>query len=158
MYYENNDREFAGIAAVTHETETYKTLFFGFPIETISGRVAPETLDQFMGRIWDWVINEQETPSEEAFGPIAFALDPAYPNPFNSVVTVPFSLDRTGSVSLALYDLSGREAARLINGILPVGQHRIAFDAASTELTTGVYLLRLTTGDRSLNGKLLYLR
>jgi len=158
MFYEDNHREFAGIAAVIHETDTYKTLFFGFPIETIAGAVQTEPLDQFAGRIWDWVNNELEAPPDEASIPQRFALDPAFPNPFNARVVVPFSLERSGWVTLALHDLSGREVTRLVNAALPAGQHRTTLDAASTGLTSGLYYLRLTTGGRSINGKLLYLR
>ena len=44
-----------------------------------------------------------------------------------------------------MYDVTGREVARLVEGSLPAGRHRVHFDASN--LPNGVYLYRLIARD-----------
>jgi len=73
-----------------------------------------------------------------------YRLYPNYPNPFNPATTIAFDLAEAGHVSLRVYDVMGREVAVLVNGNLPAGRHREAFDAQG--LPSGVYLYKLTSG------------
>jgi len=70
-----------------------------------------------------------------------------YPNPFNPVTTVIFALPEAGEVTVAVYDLAGREVARLADGWREAGRHEITFDASG--LASGLYLCRLTSGPHS---------
>ena len=70
-----------------------------------------------------------------------------YPNPFNPETTIEYTLPRAGAVRLILYDLSGREVARLVDGVQPAGRHRVRF--AAGELPSGTYVYRLeAAGER----------
>ena len=77
--------------------------------------------------------------------PTKFALHPAFPNPFNSSTTISFDLPEAGKVSLIVYDIQGREVAKLVDGMKPAGSHQIVLDAK--DLTSGVYFARLTAGE-----------
>jgi hypothetical protein len=46
----------------------------------------------------------------------SFALHQNYPNPFNSASTISYDVQKTGKVSLNIYDIYGREVAILVNG------------------------------------------
>ncbi len=48
---------------------------------------------------------------------------------------------------MIVYDVMGREVARLVDGAMPAGQHRATWDASG--LPSGLYLYRLTAGDFS---------
>ncbi len=85
-----------------------------------------------------------EANSRELTGQ-TFALGANYPNPFNPVTVVPFSLANTADVSIKVYDLLGRVVATLVEGTLPAGVHQAVFEASS--LPTGTYLVRLEAGD-----------
>lgn len=89
--------------------------------------------------------NETQTQltSSESHGevPAAFALEPNYPNPFNPVTTIRYQLPEAGHVLLRVYDMLGREVAKLVDGVQPAGEHEVRFDAS--ELGTGVYVYRL---------------
>jgi hypothetical protein len=67
-----------------------------------------------------------------------------FPNPFTSSTELSFSLDREASVTLAIYDMLGRNIASLANGSMSAGDHTIRFDAAS--LPAGSYIARLQVG------------
>jgi hypothetical protein len=59
-------------------------------------------------------------------------------------------------VSLAVYDVRGRQVAVLANGTMAPGVHRISWDA--TGLTSGVYFYRLRAGTFVETKKMILLR
>ncbi|MFZ5433006.1 MAG: T9SS type A sorting domain-containing protein, partial [Calditrichota bacterium] len=87
--------------------------------------------------------------------PSSFNLS-AYPNPFNARTTLSFSLEKASQVTLKLYDLQGRLAATLLDETKAAGDYQISFDGGN--LATGVYLARLTAGDRQITTKLLLVK
>ena len=84
------------------------------------------------------------TLSASAELPTAYALSQNYPNPFNPSTEIRFDLPEAVHVRLVVYDVIGREAARLVDEALPAGQHRATWDA--TGLPNGTYFYRLTAG------------
>ena len=77
--------------------------------------------------------------------PAGYALSQNYPNPFNPATVIPFSLARSGRVSVRVYDLLGRLVTTLQDGTLPAGEHRLTFDGRN--LASGVYVCRLVAGE-----------
>jgi len=84
---------------------------------------------------------------EESNIPGLFALHPNYPNPFNPVTTISYTLDSAAEVRLAVYNVAGEEVAVLVDGRRSAGEHRLRFDGRS--LQSGIYLCRLTAGSRT---------
>ena len=80
----------------------------------------------------------------------------ASPNPFNATTAISFELRDAGFVTLAVYDIAGREAAVLVDGYLPAGYHQAVFEAG--DLASGVYFARLTAGDFVQTRKMLLLK
>lgn len=72
---------------------------------------------------------------------LSFALSAAYPNPFNPVTTLEYSLDRAGQHSLNVYDLTGRRISTLYSGYAEPGHYRLSWDAG--DFTSGIYFIRL---------------
>ena len=77
-----------------------------------------------------------ETPSRFELG--------NYPNPFNPVTTIGFALPAQERVQMSVYDMLGREVARLVEGPMEAGHHEVRFDAGL--LPSGTYLVRLEAG------------
>ena len=75
------------------------------------------------------VAGEQENDRLEFAG--------SWPNPFTSTTTIPFNLKRSGHVHVAIYDMTGREVATLLNKRLAQGSHSVKLDAG--ELPQGMY-------------------
>jgi hypothetical protein len=88
--------------------------------------------------------------------PGTFRLLQNYPNPFNPATVVAFDVGSRSSVTLAVYDLLGREVATLVNGVRDAGRHQAAWDA--TGMPSGVYVARLRAGDFVDSRKLVLLR
>ena len=85
-----------------------------------------------------------------------FALEQNYPNPFNPVTTISFSLAERSLVKLAVYDLTGRQVARLVNEERGAGNYAVTFDAGL--LPTGVYFYELQAGSFAAVRKLILMK
>lgn len=72
-----------------------------------------------------------------------FSLGQNYPNPFNPSTSINFSIPNSGQVSLSVYNVLGREAATLIDGVQAAGTHTVEFNANT--LPTGIYYYKLQT-------------
>ncbi len=88
--------------------------------------------------------------------PQVFALLPARPNPFNGQTWIPFRLERSMPLTIAIYDLAGRRVGLLHEGEHPAGEGRVAFGGA--RLASGFYTVRVTTPFGQANQKLLLLK
>ncbi len=77
-----------------------------------------------------------------------FSLEQNYPNPFNPVTNFQFSIANRQLTILKVYDLLGREVARLVNEVKEPGSHTVTWDASRQGgIPSGVYFYRLTTPD-----------
>ena len=88
--------------------------------------------------------------------PTEFALDAAYPNPFNPTTTIRYSIPEQARVRLAVYDMLGREVKLLVNEVREAGIYEVEFDAGS--LATGTYLYRLETPAGSFVGRMILVK
>lgn len=75
-----------------------------------------------------------------------FELSSPLPNPSSGSTSVPFSLSESGTARIAVYDVLGREIAVVVDGEYEAGPHLAAFSTA--EFSSGVYVVRLTSGGR----------
>lgn len=80
--------------------------------------------------------------------PLAVELAAPFPNPASAgrTIDVPFALPEAQAADLRVYDVRGREVARLSEGERPAGWHRVEW--ATRDLAPGVYILRLQTESR----------
>ncbi|MCD6501937.1 T9SS type A sorting domain-containing protein, partial [bacterium] len=85
----------------------------------------------------------------------------AYPNPFNGVVLFTVSLPEAASVSLDIYDLSGRRVASIANNYFEAGIHRLRWNGKAddgADLSSGIYLYRIETAKNRKTIKGVYLK
>ncbi|MFQ5651033.1 MAG: T9SS type A sorting domain-containing protein [bacterium] len=88
--------------------------------------------------------------------PATFILHQNYPNPFNPGTTIRFSLPQREHVTLKVFDVLGREVARLLDEALPAGEHSVVFTAKA--LTSGVYFFRIRAGQFTQMRKAILMR
>ena len=84
-----------------------------------------------------------------------FKLASNYPNPFNSSTQIRYEVGSAHELSLAIYDVLGREVlSQKLTGLTP-GAHTFSWTPNGA---TGLYLVRLTGKSGTQSAKLLYLR
>jgi len=92
-----------------------------------------------------WISAGEPLPGEAAFTekgvPKECVLLGISPNPFNQSTVVSYQLPIDSWVDLRIYDITGREAAKLVDEMMPAGIHRAVFEAEG--LSSGVYFVRL---------------
>lgn len=93
--------------------------------------------------------------------PVATGLGPNYPNPFNPMTTIPFTLESAGRVQLAIYDVHGGCVRTLIDGARDAGPQGVVWDGrddTATAVASGVYFVRLRAGGRAESRRLVLLK
>ncbi len=78
-----------------------------------------------------------------------YSLLKAYPNPFNPVTTIDYHLPQDANISIAVFDLTGKQVALLHEGFSNQGNHSLQWDASP--FSSGVYFIHLVTENE--NGK-----
>lgn len=71
-----------------------------------------------------------------------FGLDQNFPNPFNISTVIRFSLPERSTVTITVYDITGREIATVVDGAKPAGVHSVGF--GNNQISTGTYFYRMT--------------
>jgi hypothetical protein len=103
------------------------------------------------------VINNIVVGVENDVIPSKFFVDQNYPNPFNPTTTIKFGLPAQSVVDLRIYDILGREVTTLVkNQALKAGTYSYNFDASN--LASGTYIYRLSTGNNVVTKKMLLLK
>jgi hypothetical protein len=86
--------------------------------------------------------------------PNNFQLHQNYPNPFNPSTTISYSLPNTEWISIKMYDMLGKEVMSLYEGRQTAGNYSLILDA--TDISTGVYFIRMSAGRFAQTTKLIY--
>jgi hypothetical protein len=127
-----------------------------FGNENVGARMSMDEIR--LGSTWEDVSSEISTALDghEIHGPTKLKLSQNYPNPFNPTTQITYTVETNGSVKLAVYDLTGREVALIVNGYHVQGEYTVHFNA--TELASGIYFYKLAAPDGSLTKKMTIIR
>ena len=94
--------------------------------------------------------------------PADFELLQNRPNPFNSSTVIPLRAPAsTREASLTIYNLAGQTVRTLFQGRAPSGYSEVLWDGrndSGSAVSTGIYIVRLQTGDRLSARKILLLQ
>ncbi len=88
--------------------------------------------------------------------PVKFGLAQNYPNPFNPATSINYQLPVAANVSIVVFDVAGREVARLVERYESVGFYSVNFDASN--LASGTYFYRITAGNFTQTKKMLLVK
>ncbi len=79
-----------------------------------------------------------------------------YPNPVHNETSFYYTLQEPAQVSIKIFKLNGQELETIESGFRQKGEHIIKWDTG--ELPAGIYLYRLSVGEKSETRKLILLR
>ena len=114
-------------------------------------------------QVWSVVVDKNILGIKEQINntPSSFTLYQNYPNPFNPSTTIEYDLNKSGFVSLKLYDLRGRELTSLVNQYQPAGTYKINVSSHLSNglnLPSGVYFYRLFSNNTSQTKSMILLK
>ena len=97
------------------------------------------------------------TDIEDFRTPVDFKLELSnYPNPFNSITNITYTVPKKAKLMLAVYNILGQEVNRIVDEVKTSGHYTINFDAS--HLNSGIYICRLDTGMGFMTRKMIYLQ
>ena len=79
---------------------------------------------------------------------VAFGLGPIAPNPFVDGTSVKFSMARSSSVTLSIYNVNGQLVKTLVDGVVGAGNQQVVWDGrdmSGQKAARGVYFCRMAT-------------
>lgn len=85
-----------------------------------------------------------------------FRLSQNYPNPFNPSTVIRYVLPNSGRVNITVYDVLGKEVARLVDEVQEAGVKEIAWKPLG--VPSGVYYYTLNMEQKSETRKMMYLK
>jgi hypothetical protein len=100
-------------------------------------------------------------PTDAQTLPAASGIRQNFPNPFNPVTRISFSLKAKGHISLRIYDVSGRLVCILIDEIRDAGSYETVWDGTNDggrATASGIYFCRMEAPDYERTLKMVLLR
>ena len=109
-----------------------------------------QLINGFSGYLYGWglefndqtLVNVAQTSEMQ---PGRYALQQAFPNPFNPTTTIRYQVPSTSHVSLNVYNSIGQLVATLVDGEVAAGEHQVVLDGG--RLASGVYFYRMMAGN-----------
>jgi len=99
-----------------------------------------------------------DVDDEHSSIPDGYSLGQNFPNPFNPETKITYQIPRAGFVKIIVYDLLGREIAKIVNNEQTAGTHQVIINMNQYRLASGVYYYRLESDGFSEAKKMVYLK
>ncbi|MFA4921613.1 MAG: T9SS type A sorting domain-containing protein [Candidatus Neomarinimicrobiota bacterium] len=99
---------------------------------------------------------EVKVEVEDGKVPVVFGLKPAYPNPFNPSVTIPYGLSEDGNMTLKVYNLRGQLVEILMSTYTLKGTY--SYNWQPVNLSAGIYFVRMQAGNRTSMQKVVFVK
>jgi len=79
-----------------------------------------------------------------------------YPNPFNPATKIKFDIAKSENVRVAIFDVTGKEVARLVEQRLNPGTYELIWDAKNSP--SGIYFMRFESNEFNVTKRLSLLK
>ena len=93
---------------------------------------------------------------EELSTPYTYSISNVYPNPFNPITSIEYSLSENSTIELQIYNIHGRQIQTLVQGFQIAGYHSINWNASN--YPSGVYLIQLASGKHIETRKIILIK
>jgi len=144
---------------LTNEWQTFTYTFtMNYPIDPLARLgfdFGTSDMDVYLDNIClvEMVSSTDVTLNESSRIPGDFALFQNFPNPFNPVTTIRYTVPSACHVNLTIYDLLGREITTLVNETRTPGDYLVKWNGQNH--SAGIYLAHLTAGEFTDTKKLI---
>ena len=84
-----------------------------------------------------------------------------YPNPFNPITTIEYSIPQDCFINITIYNIKGQKVKQLVNNQITLGKHSIVWkgkDDNNKPVTSGIYLYKLKTDNFEKTKKMILMK
>jgi len=121
----------------------------------------PARWSQYIDSEWNYTGEIVVAVDDNGIVAEKFELKGNYPNPFNPTTKIRFSNDRTANVKVHVYSLKGERVATILNSQLNSGTYDVSWNGMNSSgkvVPSGMYLYEVRSEERSMQGKMLFLK
>ena len=107
------------------------------------------------------ILFEVTAAKTESQNPVKFAIHGNYPNPFNALTTIEFSLSETGFITLGIYNMMGQNVKELITDTMAGGRHSVSWDGSDNNdksVSSGIFFSQLSAPGRKASHRMMLLK
>jgi hypothetical protein len=176
LLYEKNDSSEVGAGVYyTHQTMGYNTVNLGFGMEFMADgvvgdyltpegyfRVGVEDRVNLMGNIMDFFDTVPTGPGTGIDNGVKNVLSHAYPNPFNPVTKIAYTVKEAGPVTIEVYNVAGKVVRTLLDTELEGGASGfVTWDGTNDggeRCASGVYFYRINAPQFTESHKMIMLK
>ena len=93
--------------------------------------------------------------------PNNFGVHGNYPNPFNPITNIIYTMDTSSDVNINIHNIQGQLVKNLFIGNVNPGQHTISWDGTdrfAQSLPSGIYIYSIKSSQQILTGKMMLLK
>jgi hypothetical protein len=169
-YVKQDDSRVAAGVAYTHQTLGYQTVNLGFGMEFMMDSLLPngyyetgvEDRVNLMANIMDYFNKTPGGSETGADSGLRNELSHAYPNPFNPVTKIAYSVKEAGPVTIEVYNVAGKVVRTLLDTELEAGSSGyVVWDGsneAGERCASGVYFYRIAAPGFAESHKMIMLK
>ncbi len=130
-------------------TKKGKIVYLGFPLESTAD---DSSFNKVIRNVKTFFENSISKIDNEVSNNLEFIIENAYPNPFNGITNLSFSLNKKADVIIKIYNIIGEEIEILQNGELEAGKYQIKFE--NNRISTGIYIANFKINNKIYSLKL----
>jgi len=149
-----NDQNWEGASCAIKQSGNGELVILGFPLYFIETAAAGEFVAIVMNEFGEEVgIHESEVTVKSSLT--------NFPNPFNPVTEISYSLDSESDVVLDIFNVKGQKVKTLVNSRQEAGEYKFIWngrDENDLNVSSGVYLSKLNTGKTTISRKMMLIK
>ncbi len=169
-YVKNDSSTRPAGVAYTHQTLGYQTVNLGFGMEFMMDGMLPggyyetgvKDRSNLMGNIMGYFGKLPDGPGTGVVSGVRNELSYAYPNPFNPVTRIAYSVKEAGPVTIEVYNVAGRVVRTLLDTEVDAGSSGfVVWDGTGDggeRCASGVYFYRIAAPGFTTSRKMVMLK
>lgn len=139
----------------SYDLNAYNNHAISFAIQSVSNNAYVLFVDDVK------VISTDGTGNDDPIEPAVTVLNGNFPNPFNPVTNIKFSLKEAAPVSIDIYNVAGQKVKTLVNGKAKAGANQVTWNGTDNngkKVASGVYFYRMSSGKYSSTKKMVLMK
>lgn len=117
--------------------------------------------DAFIFFVDDVIINGPVSNEDDVTPVYTTELKGNFPNPFNPVTTIRYSVKENSPVTIDIFNVKGQRVRRLVNDTLNAGEHTVVWngtDDTGRSVSSGIYYFKMNAGKYSSTKKMIMMK